>query len=106
MLEKCFRVHFGVFITETLGHAWHEEQTDITISGSGIVLLDNLVSTTNASGYTFSMTAPAVSNKITTTADLVKPKSSGCLVAVVCNLTYLIDTSAVSDKVLQRGACA
>ncbi|MCU1527587.1 MAG: coenzyme F420-0:L-glutamate ligase, partial [Frondihabitans sp.] len=101
-LERRFGVRLGVVITDTLGRAWREGQTDVAIGGSGVVLLDDLAGTTDASGRVLGVTAPAVGDEIAAAADLVKGKTSGCPVAIVRGLSHLVDDDGPGARVLQR----
>jgi coenzyme F420-0:L-glutamate ligase/coenzyme F420-1:gamma-L-glutamate ligase len=100
--EARFGVRLGVIITDTLGRAWREGQTDAAIGASGVRLIDDLRGTLDASGRSLDVTAPAVGDEIAAAADLVKGKSSSRPVAVVRGLARLLDAGAPGARVLTR----
>jgi coenzyme F420-0:L-glutamate ligase/coenzyme F420-1:gamma-L-glutamate ligase len=100
--EARFGVRLGVIITDTLGRAWREGQTDAAIGASGVRLIDDLRGTLDASGRSLDVTAPAVGDEIAAAADLVKGKSSSRPVAVVRGLSRLLDANAPGARVLTR----
>ena len=95
-------VTVGVIITDTLGRAWREGQTDAAIGSSGVRVLDDLRGTTDANGVPLLVTAPAVGDEIAAAADLVKGKASGTPVAVVRGLAHLLDDKAAGARSLVR----
>jgi coenzyme F420-0:L-glutamate ligase / coenzyme F420-1:gamma-L-glutamate ligase len=101
-LQERFEVSLGVVITDTLGRAWREGQTDVAIGGSGVKLLDDLRGSTDSQGRVLDVTAPAVGDEIASAADLVKRKSSGRPVAVVRGLGHLLSEDAPGARVLIR----
>jgi coenzyme F420-0:L-glutamate ligase/coenzyme F420-1:gamma-L-glutamate ligase len=103
-LEQRFGLHLGVIITDTLGRAWREGQTDVAIGASGVVTLDDLRGTLDMQGRRLDVTAPAVGDEIASAADLVKRKSTGLPVAVVRGLEHLVANDAPGARVLIRNA--
>ncbi len=103
-LESRFEVALGVIITDTLGRAWREGQTDVAIGGSGVILLDDLRGTTDTQGRVLDVTAPAVGDELASAADLVKRKSAGLPVAVVRGLGHLLAEDAPGARVLIRSS--
>jgi coenzyme F420-0:L-glutamate ligase/coenzyme F420-1:gamma-L-glutamate ligase len=101
-LEERFGLRLGVIITDTLGRAWREGQTDVAIGASGVRPLDDLRGTLDTQGRRLDVTAPAVGDEIAAAADLVKRKSAGLPVAVVRGLEHLIDAQAPGARVLVR----
>jgi coenzyme F420-0:L-glutamate ligase/coenzyme F420-1:gamma-L-glutamate ligase len=101
-LELRFGITLGVIVTDTLGRAWREGQTDAAIGGSGVRLLDDLRGTHDTQGRVLDVTVPAVGDEIAAAADLVKRKSTGLPVAVVRGLTHLLDPNAAGARVLNR----
>jgi len=101
-LEARFGIRLGVIITDTLGRAWREGQTDVAIGGSGVRLIDDLRGTTDTQGRTLDVTAPAVGDEIAAAADLVKRKSDGLPVAVVRGLGHLLAPDAAGGRSLIR----
>jgi coenzyme F420-0:L-glutamate ligase/coenzyme F420-1:gamma-L-glutamate ligase len=101
-LEARFGVRIGVIITDTLGRAWREGQTDVAIGSSGVRVLDDLRGTLDAQGRRLDVTVPAVGDEIAAAAELVKGKSDGLPVAVVRGLGHLLDAGAPGARVLTR----
>ncbi|MDT0180897.1 coenzyme F420-0:L-glutamate ligase [Microbacterium oleivorans] len=73
----------GVIVSDTLGRAWREGQTDSAIGAAGVVVIEDLRGATDASGRPLAVTLPCVADELAGAADLVKRKSSGMPVAVV-----------------------
>ena len=103
-LSRRFGLRLGVLVTDTLGRAWREGQTDVAIGASGVRPLDDLRGTLDAQGRTLDVTAPAVGDEIAAAADLVKRKSAGLPVAVVRGLDHLLADDAPGARVLIRAA--
>lgn len=101
-LEARFGIRLGVILTDTLGRAWREGQTDVAIGGSGVRLLDDLRGSLDTHGRRLDVTAPAAGDEIASAADLVKGKSDGLPVAVVRGLGHLLDRDAPGARVLIR----
>ncbi|MCU1423581.1 MAG: coenzyme F420-0:L-glutamate ligase [Microbacteriaceae bacterium] len=103
-LSRRFGLRLGVIVTDTLGRAWREGQTDVAIGASGVRPLDDLRGTLDTQGRTLDVTAPAVGDEIASAADLVKRKSAGLPVAVVRGLDHLLAEDAPGARVLIRAA--
>jgi coenzyme F420-0:L-glutamate ligase/coenzyme F420-1:gamma-L-glutamate ligase len=103
-LSRRFGLRLGVLVTDTLGRAWREGQTDVAIGASGVRPLDDLRGTLDTQGRTLDVTAPAVGDEIAAAADLVKRKSAGLPVAVVRGLDHLLADDAPGARVLIRAA--
>jgi coenzyme F420-0:L-glutamate ligase/coenzyme F420-1:gamma-L-glutamate ligase len=101
-LESRFEVALGVVITDTLGRAWREGQTDVAIGGSGVTLLEDLRGSLDSQGRRLDVTLPAVGDEIAAAADLVKRKSAGLPVAIVRGLGHLLSAEAAGGRVLIR----
>jgi coenzyme F420-0:L-glutamate ligase/coenzyme F420-1:gamma-L-glutamate ligase len=82
--------HLGVLITDTLGRAWREGQTDAAIGAAGVRVVSDLRGTADASGHLLEATIAAVADEIAAAADLVKGKAAGTPVAVVRGLGHLV----------------
>jgi len=89
-LRARFGARIGVIITDTLGRAWREGQTDVAIGAAGMRVIDDLRGTTDAGGRALTVTIPAVADEIAGATDLVKGKSEGRPVAVVRGLGHLV----------------
>jgi coenzyme F420-0:L-glutamate ligase/coenzyme F420-1:gamma-L-glutamate ligase len=103
-LEERFGLRLGVIVTDTLGRAWREGQTDVAIGASGVRLIEDLRGTRDSHGRSLDVTAPAVGDEIAAAADLVKGKAGGLPVAVVRGLGRLLDADAPGARVLIRPA--
>lgn len=103
-LESRFGVRLGVIVTDTLGRAWREGQTDVAIGGSGVLLIEDLRGRRDSQGRTLDVTAPAVGDEIASAAELVKGKSNGLPVVVVRGLSHLLDADADGGRILIRPA--
>jgi coenzyme F420-0:L-glutamate ligase/coenzyme F420-1:gamma-L-glutamate ligase len=103
-LETRFGLRIGVLITDTLGRAWREGQTDVAIGASGVRVIDDLRGSLDSHGRRLDVTTPAVGDEIAAAADLVKGKSGGLPVAVVRGLSHLLDAEAPGARVLIRPA--
>ncbi|MET4783610.1 coenzyme F420-0:L-glutamate ligase [Glaciihabitans sp. UYNi722] len=103
-LEARFGIRLGVILTDTLGRAWREGQTDVAIGGSGVRLLDDLRGSLDTQGRRLDVTVPATGDEIASAADLVKRKSAGLPVAVVRGLSHLLDDDAPDARVLIRSS--
>ena len=101
-LQDRFGLRLGIIITDTLGRAWREGQTDAAIGASGVTVLEDLRGTLDMQGRRLDVTAPAVGDEIAAAADLVKGKSSGLPVAVVRGLEHLLEEHAPGARVLNR----
>ncbi|WP_394280096.1 coenzyme F420-0:L-glutamate ligase [Microbacterium sp.] len=75
--------HVGVIVSDTLGRAWREGQTDCAIGAAGVVVMEDLRGGTDASGRPLAVTLPCVADELAAAGDLVKRKTSGMPVAVV-----------------------
>lgn len=73
----------GVLITDTLGRAWREGQTDHAIGAAGVHVFEDLRGTVDAEGRPLMVTLPCVADEIAGATDLVKGKAARLPVAVV-----------------------
>lgn len=95
--RERFGVTIGVIISDTLGRAWRQGQTDAAIGASGVLVVDDLRGMADSAGRDLEVTLPAVADEIAALADLVKGKVSGCPVAVVRGLSrYVTDLDALA----------
>jgi len=76
-------VHVGVIVSDTLGRAWREGQTDHAIGAGGVTVMEDLRGQTDAEGRPLVVTMPCVADELAAAADLVKGKASRRPVAVV-----------------------
>jgi len=82
-LRARFGVDVGVLVSDTLGRAWRDGQTDQAIGSAGVTVFEDLRGTTDAQGRELSVTLPCVADELCSAADLVKGKAAGRPVAVV-----------------------
>lgn len=76
-------VEVGVLVSDTLGRAWREGQTDHAIGAGGVRVFEDLRGTTDAEGRPLVVTLPCVADELCAAADLVKGKAARMPVAVV-----------------------
>ncbi|WP_051191708.1 coenzyme F420-0:L-glutamate ligase [Microbacterium luticocti] len=82
-LRELLGVQVGVIVSDTLGRAWREGQTDAAIGAGGVEVFDDLRGTTDAEGRPLTVTLPCVADELAAAADLVKGKAAQLPVAVV-----------------------
>ncbi|WP_394553462.1 coenzyme F420-0:L-glutamate ligase [Agromyces sp. MMS24-JH15] len=85
-LRALTGAHVGVIITDTVGRAWREGQTDLAIGAAGVQVFEDLRGSVDASGKPLAVTMPCVADEIAGAAELVKGKSAGVPVAIVRGL--------------------
>lgn len=82
-LRQTLGVQVGVLISDTLGRAWREGQTDTAIGAAGVHVFDDLRGRVDAEGRPLVVTMPCVADELCAAADLVKGKTLRRPVAVV-----------------------
>lgn len=82
-LRARLGVSVGVIVSDTLGRAWREGQTDSAIGAGGIHVFEDLRGQTDAEGRPLVVTMPCVADELASATDLVKGKASRRPVAVV-----------------------
>lgn len=100
-LRERLGVSVGIVITDTMGRAWRNGQTDAAIGAAGIPVLHGYAGAVDRHGNELLVTEVAVADEIAAAADLVKGKLTGIPVAVVRGLTLTDDGSTGRD--LLRG---
>jgi coenzyme F420-0:L-glutamate ligase/coenzyme F420-1:gamma-L-glutamate ligase len=80
----------GVIVSDTLGRAWRQGQTDVAIGAAGVHVFDDLRGQLDNSGKPMAVTMPCVADEIAAAGELVKGKTSGNPVAIVRGLGRLI----------------
>ena len=83
-------VEVGVIVSDTLGRAWREGQTDSAIGAAGVHVFEDLRGQTDAEGRPLVVTMPCVADELASAADLVKGKASRRPVAVVRGRSDLV----------------
>ncbi len=82
-LRALWGIELGVIVSDTLGRAWREGQTDHAIGAAGVRVFEDLRGQTDAEGRPLVVTMPCVADELAAAADLVKGKSERLPVAVV-----------------------
>ena len=82
-LRSLLGVEVGVIISDTLGRAWREGQTDSAIGAAGVHVIEDLRGGTDAEGRPLVVTMPCVADEIAGAGDLVKGKAARRPVAVI-----------------------
>lgn len=89
----------AVIVTDTMGRAWRNGQTDVAIGASGIAVSHGYDGIDDAYGNTLLVTDIAVADELAAAADLVKGKLDGVPVAVVRGWSTVDDGSSARDLV-------
>ena len=90
----------GVVISDTLGRAWREGQTDVAIGAAGLTVVQDYRGMPDMQGRMMQATVVAVADEIAAAADLVMGKTSGYPVAIVRGLSHLVVPA--SDDTIQQ----
>jgi coenzyme F420-0:L-glutamate ligase/coenzyme F420-1:gamma-L-glutamate ligase len=101
-LRERLGVSVGVVITDTMGRAWRNGQTDAAIGAAGLTVLHGYAGSHDRHGNELVVTEVAVADEIAAAADLVKGKLTGIPVAVVRGLT-LRDNGSNARTLLRPG---
>lgn len=86
-------VRVGVVITDTMGRAWRNGQTDVAIGAAGLTVLHGYAGAQDVHGNELVVTEIAVADELAAAGDLVKGKLTGVPVAVVRGLRLADDGS-------------
>lgn len=101
-LREILGVEVGVIITDTMGRAWRNGQTDAAIGSAGVPVLHGYAGALDGHGNELVVTEVAVADEIAAAADLVKGKLTAVPVAVVRGLTMRDDGSDAA-RLLRSG---
>ena len=102
-LSRRLGVRVGVLITDTMGRAWRNGQTDTAIGAAGVPVLHPYAGASDAHGNELVVTEIAVADEIAAAADLAKGKVAGRPVAVVRGLGHLVtDDDGPGARTLPR----
>ena len=101
-LRERLGVTVGVVITDTMGRAWRNGQTDVAIGAAGLTVLHGYAGSHDRHGNELIVTEIAVADEIAAAADLVKGKLTDIPVAVVRGLT-LSDNGSNARTLLRPG---
>ncbi|MGQ4601493.1 coenzyme F420-0:L-glutamate ligase [Nocardia sp. R6R-6] len=100
-LAERLGVTVAVVVTDTMGRAWRNGQTDAAIGAAGLRVLHDYAGAVDGQGNELFVTQVAVADELAAAADLVKGKLGGVPVAVVRGLPVVDDGSSATD--LLRG---
>ncbi len=95
-LKSRLGVDVAVLITDTMGRAWRNGQTDAAIGSSGLPVLYGYAGAMDGHGNELLVTEVGVADEIAAAADLVKGKLTAVPVAVVRGLTLTDDGSTAA----------
>jgi len=95
-------VRVAVVVTDTMGRAWRNGQTDAAIGSSGLPVLHGYAGSHDSQGNELQVTSVAVADEIAAAGDLVKGKLGGVPVAVVRGLD-LPDDGSTARALLRSG---
>ncbi|MBV8930409.1 MAG: coenzyme F420-0:L-glutamate ligase [Mycobacteriaceae bacterium] len=101
-LGERLGVSVAVLITDTMGRAWRNGQTDAAIGAAGLTVLHSYAGVRDRHGNELIVTEVAVADEIAAAADLVKGKLTGIPVAVVRGLA-LGDDGSTARALLRPG---
>jgi coenzyme F420-0:L-glutamate ligase / coenzyme F420-1:gamma-L-glutamate ligase len=101
-LRERLGVTVGVVVTDTMGRAWRNGQTDAAIGSAGLTVLHGYAGAHDVHGNELVVTEVAVADEIAAAADLVKGKLTGIPVAVVRGLS-LRDDGSTARALLRTG---
>jgi coenzyme F420-0:L-glutamate ligase/coenzyme F420-1:gamma-L-glutamate ligase len=102
-LQQRCGADVAVILTDTMGRAWRNGQTDAAIGSAGIPVLHSYAGSHDRHGNELQVTEVAVADEVAAAADLVKGKLTGVPVAVVRGLAMLDDGSTAA-RLLRGGA--
>ncbi|BBZ10167.1 coenzyme F420-0:L-glutamate ligase [Mycobacterium branderi] len=98
-LRERLGVTVAVVITDTMGRAWRNGQTDVAVGSAGLEVLHGYAGAVDAHGNELIVTEIAVADEVAAAADLVKGKLTGIPVAVVRGLPASDDGSTARQLV-------
>ncbi|WP_172831217.1 coenzyme F420-0:L-glutamate ligase [Mycobacterium asiaticum] len=98
-LRERLGVTVAVIITDTMGRAWRNGQTDAAIGSAGLAVLHNYSGAVDQHGNPLVVTEIAVADEIAAAADLVKGKLTAMPVAVVRGIDSADDGSTARQLV-------
>ncbi|WP_327152607.1 coenzyme F420-0:L-glutamate ligase [Nocardia sp. NBC_01329] len=92
-------VEIAVVVTDTMGRAWRNGQTDVAIGSAGLPVLHDYAGAVDGQGNELQVTQVAIADELAAAADLVKGKLGGVPIAVVRGLTAVDNGSTAADLV-------
>jgi len=101
-LRHRLGVTVAVVVTDTMGRAWRNGQTDVAVGSAGLEVLHGYAGAVDAHGNELIVTEVAVADEIAAAADLVKGKLTGIPVAVVRGLP-VSDDGSTARRLVRSG---
>ncbi|WP_421841656.1 coenzyme F420-0:L-glutamate ligase [Mycobacterium sp.] len=104
-LREQLGVTVGVVITDTMGRAWRNGQTDAAVGAAGLHVLHNYSGAVDQYGNELVVTEIAIADELAAAADLVKGKLTAMPVAVVRGLCKSMsdDDGSTARQLLRPG---
>ncbi len=101
-LRDRLGVTVAVVITDTMGRAWRNGQTDAAVGAAGLAVLHGYAGAVDQHGNELVVTEIAVADEVAAAADLVKGKLTAMPVAVVRGLS-VTDDGSTARQLLRPG---
>ena len=98
-LHEHLGVTVAVVITDTMGRAWRNGQTDAAVGSAGLAVLHGYAGAIDQHGNELLVTEIAVADEVAAAADLVKGKLTAVPVAVLRGLQFHDDGSTARQLV-------
>lgn len=98
-LAERLGVEVAVIITDTMGRAWRNGQTDVAIGAAGIAVSHPYAGGVDEHGNPLLVTDIAVADEVSAAADLVKGKLAGVPIAVVRGLDPVDNGTTAADLI-------
>ncbi|OBH00566.1 coenzyme F420-0:L-glutamate ligase [Mycobacterium sp. E2699] len=104
-LRERLGVDVAVVITDTMGRAWRNGQTDAAVGAAGLRVLHGYSGAVDAHGNELVVTEIAIADEVAAAADLVKGKLTAMPVAVVRGLPahVVTDDGTTARQLLRPG---
>jgi dehydro coenzyme F420 reductase / coenzyme F420-0:L-glutamate ligase / coenzyme F420-1:gamma-L-glutamate ligase len=101
-LRERLGVEVAVVITDTMGRAWRNGQTDAAVGAAGLAVLHSYSGAVDQHGNELLVTEIAIADEVAAAADLVKGKLTAMPVAVLRGLT-VADDGSTARQLLRPG---
>ncbi len=101
-IGELLGITVGVIVTDTMGRAWRNGQTDVAIGAAGLAVLHGYAGAHDQHGNELVVTEIAVADEIAAAADLVKGKLTAIPAAVVRGLS-LHDNGSDAHTLVRSG---
>ncbi len=98
-LRERLGVTVAIVITDTMGRAWRNGQTDVAVGSAGLPVLHGYAGAVDPHGNELVVTEIAVADEVAAAADLVKGKLTGIPAAVARGLRFADDGSTARQLV-------